>query len=479
VVRIAEPPPTMTVLQYLREVAGRCGTKEGCAEGDCGACTVVLGEPAADGSVRYRAVNSCIRFLPTLDGRELVTVEDLAGPDGPLHPVQQALVDHHASQCGFCSPGFVMSLFALYLNQPHPDREQVLDAISGNLCRCTGYRPIIDAGLAMERYGTPQRWSRESAQAPERRAQLASLAEAAPLLAPDGRYLAPRSVDELAARFAAAPDSLLLAGGTDIGLWVTQALLELPPLIWIGDVEELRRIDEDARGLRIGAAVTLTDAWAAVLRRFPELAGQAERFASMPVRNSGTLVGNLANGSPIGDSLPAMLALDAVLELRCGDAVRELPLCEFYLDYRRTALGRGEFITAVRIPPRRGEDLVASYKVSRRREQDISAVSATFRLRIEDGIVQQVRLAYGGMAGIAKRATHAEAAITGSPWNEATLALARAALAQDFAPLTDLRASGEYRLEVAGALLERLLRASRGEHVALPDAGVLAREVAP
>jgi xanthine dehydrogenase small subunit len=471
-VSIPDPQATMTVLQYLREVAGRCGTKEGCAEGDCGACTVVLGEALPNGAIRYQAINSCIRFLPTIDGRELVTVESLARPGDAPHPVQQAMIDRHASQCGFCTPGFVMSLFALYLNRSDPDRAQVLESLSGNLCRCTGYRPIIDAGLAMGQYGEPARWSREDAQSTARRQRLAPLASAPPLLTRDGNYFAPKTIDELATRYAAAPDSLLLAGGTDIGLWVTQSLRELPPLIWLGDVAELRAIRDEAQGLWIGAAASVTDAWPALLRHWPELAEQAERFASTPIRNSATLCGNLANGSPIGDSLPAMLALDAVLALRCGNAQREMPLADFYLDYRRNALARGEFITGVRIPHRHADDCVASYKVARRHDQDISAVATTFRVRVVAGVVTAARLAYGGMAATARRAAAAEQALIGMPWTLASIVLAQAALAADFQPLTDMRATGEYRLRIAATLLERFWRECHGEAVRLPASPV-------
>lgn len=477
VVRITDPSPTMTVLQYLREVAGRRGTKEGCAEGDCGACTVVVGEPSPDG-IRYHAVNSCIRFLPTLDGRELVTVEDLAAPDGSPHPVQQAMIDQHASQCGFCTPGFVMSLFGLYLTTDAPQRQDVLEALDGNLCRCTGYRPIIDAGLAMAGYPEPAVWSRGDAQSRIRRERLAALADAAPLTTPDGLYSAPRDVETLAARLQAAPDSLLLAGGTDIGLWVTQALRDLPPLIWIGEIAALRQVQEDGQGLCIGAAVTLREAWPVLLARYPELAEQAGRFASTPIRNSATLCGNLANGSPIGDSLPALLALDAVLELRQGQETRSLPLEQFYTDYRRTALRPGEFITAVRIPARYPQDHIASYKVARRHDQDISAVSATFRLRLQGGRVTEARLAYGGMAATARRARQAEAALTGQEWNVRSLDAACAALARDFQPLGDLRASEAYRLEIARALLQRFHLATTGVAVGLPATPLALQEQA-
>jgi xanthine dehydrogenase small subunit len=429
---------------------------------------VVLGELTPGGAIRYSAVNSCIRFLPTLDGRELVTVESLSGTEDAPHPVQQALIDKHASQCGFCTPGFVMSLFGLYLNYSDPDRTQVLDALSGNLCRCTGYRPIIDAGLAMGSYPEPRRWGQQDAQSVERRERLRALTSAPALATADGKFSAPRDVATLASLYAAAPDSLLLAGGTDIGLWVTQQLRDLPPIIWLGDVTELRGTREDADGLWIGASVTVTDTWPVILESWPELGEQAARFASTPIRNSATLCGNLANGSPIGDSLPAMLALDAVLELRNGESVRALPLNEFYLDYRRTALARGEFVTGVKIPARVAADHVSSYKIARRQEQDISAVSTTFRVRLEQGTVAQIRLAYGGMAGTAKRATATENALLGKPWTLASIDAARPALAQDFQPFTDLRATGDYRLLIAGQLLERFFRETSGESVRLP-----------
>jgi len=361
-----------------------------------------------------------------------------------------------------------MSLFGLYLNFSDPDRTQVLDALSGNLCRCTGYRPIIDAGLAMGSYPEPQRWGQRDAQSIERRERLRALAASPALATADGKFSAPRDVATLASLYAAAPDSLLLAGGTDIGLWVTQQLRDLPPIIWLGDVAELRGTRKDADGLWIGAGVSITDAWPVILESWPELGEQAARFASTPIRNSATLCGNLANGSPIGDALPAMLALDAVLELRNGDSVRTLPLNEFYLDYRRTALARGEFVTGVRIPPRDVTDRMASYKIARRQEQDISAVSTTFRVRVEQGKVAQVRLAYGGMAGTAKRATATENALLGKPWTLAGIDAARPALAQDFQPFTDLRATGDYRLLVAGQLLERFFLETSGENVRLP-----------
>ena len=447
----AECEPTTTLLQYLRETLGRTGTKEGCAEGDCGACTVVIGEPGP-GRMDYRAVNACIRFLPTVAGKEVITVESLRQPDGSLHPVQQAMVEAHASQCGFCTPGFVMSLFALYLNERKPDRGQVLDALAGNLCRCTGYRPIVDAGLRMKDHPEPSIWSRADAQNPERSGCLSGLKGV-----PIPGFAAPSTVDELARLYEAAPQSLLLAGGTDVGLWVTKQLRALPPIIYLGEVRDLKQVVEVNGWLEIGAAVPLTEAAGALVRHYPGLGELFNRFASPPIRNSGTLCGNIANGSPIGDSMPPLIALGAEVVLRQGASMRTLPLEDLYLAYRKTALQAGEFVAAVRVPlldP--AGQLFGAYKISKREEQDISAVCLGYRVRLEAGTVREVRLAYGGMAGTPKRAAHAEQALLGRPWSVESIREAKAALAGDFQPMSDMRASSAYRLRVAAGLLERL-----------------------
>jgi len=470
IVEVADAAPTTTVLEWLREHRHRTGTKEGCAEGDCGACTVVLGEltgSGGDAGMRYRAINSCIRFLPTIDGKELVTVESLADGD-KLHPVQQAMVDQHASQCGFCTPGFVMSLFALYQQQERVNREQVVETLAGNLCRCTGYRPIIDAGCAMREYAEPTRWSRADAQARRRIDAVGALRRVSPLIRPG--FWAPMLLDELAAMVEAAPDSLLLAGGTDIGLWVTKHLRELPQIIYIGEVVELQRIENRGGALRIGAAVPLTDAWSAIVAHVPALTELAQRFASPPVRNSGTLVGNIANGSPIGDAMPALIALGATIELRRGEATRTLALEDFYLDYMKKDLARGEFVVAVNVPVPNTATRVASYKLSKRIDQDISAVCAAFAIDVADEHVVAARIAYGGMAAIPARAKQAEAALVGKPFNEAAFADAANALVKDFKPLSDMRASAAYRLQGAQNLLRRFFLEHATKQVLRTDA---------
>ena len=450
-------PCTTTVLEYLREGLRRTGTKEGCAEGDCGACTVVLGELSADGSrIEYRAVNSCIRFLPTIDGQEVVTVESLLASDGDLHPVQKAMVDHHGSQCGFCTPGFVMSLFALYLRNAAPTREEVIDTLSGNLCRCTGYRPIIEAGLRMGEYPEPLHWNRDVPLLASRRDALLALRRASCLRL--SGFVAPRTVDELAVELESTPGALVLAGGTDIGLWVTKQLRDLPPIVYIGGVEELKVVRRDGGLMEIGAAVSLTDGWKALVAEFPALEEMGQRFGSPPVRNSGTLCGNLANGSPIGDSLPVLIALNAELELRRGARRRRLPLESFYLGYQRTALEPGEFVVSVRVPlgvAVAAERWVAAYKVSKRFDQDISAVAVALVVQVADGRVVEARIAFGGMAAIAARARAAEQALIGSPWTRASIETAAEKLAEDFKPLTDMRASSAYRLRAAANLLRR------------------------
>jgi xanthine dehydrogenase small subunit len=493
VVSLRDVDPTRTVLEYLRLDRGFTGTKEGCAEGDCGACTVVLGE-LDGGGVRFRAINSCIQFVPTLDGKELITVENLKGADGTLHPVQQALVDCHGSQCGFCTPGFVMSLFALYKSVDRPSRPAINDALAGNLCRCTGYRPIIDAGELMYDLGSQAASDRDDAwmncsfsgEAPgasagERdmieRLQAIRRRDTLHLEHAGKQYFAPATLAELARLRVEHPHARILAGGTDVGLWVTKQHRDLPVLIYLGNVAELRRCETTPTHIDIGAAATVTDARAQFLPHLPELAELLRRFASPPIRNAGTLVGNVANGSPIGDSMPALIVLGTTIVLRQGDRVRELPLDEFYLGYQKNALEPGEFVERIRVPRPGPATRMRTYKISKRFDQDISAVCAAFRVDLDGERITAARVAFGGMAATPKRGAACELALVGKRWDEATAAAAGAALAQDYAPISDMRASADYRRRVAHNLMTRFqletgIAAGAGVRISVLDYGM-------
>ena len=447
---ISDIDPTTTLLQYLREVERRTGTKEGCAEGDCGACTVVLGT-LQNGAIRYRQVNACILFLPQICGTQVITVEHLCDARGRLHPVQQAMVDCHASQCGFCTPGIAMALFALYRSNPTPTRQQILDALAGNLCRCTGYRPIVEAAERMYEQGAVDHFS--ATEPATIRALEALQGDDLALKFGGKRYFAPRSVGELAKLCIRHPEAHLVAGATDVGLWVTKQHRDLAAVIQVSGVEELKRLAVRPDRLAIGAAVTYSDALDAIGRHYADFGELIRRIGSVQIRNAGTIGGNIANGSPIGDSMPALIALGASIVLRRGAKRRELPLEDFYLDYRRSVLEPGEFLETVHLPLHAGT--FRAYKIAKRFDQDISGVLGAFWARLDGGRVQEIRIAYGGMAAIPQRASLCEQALQGQLWTESTVALGRRALEQDFAPISDMRASASYRMLSAQNLLTK------------------------
>ena len=473
--------PNTTVLAYLRQHLRRTGTKEGCAEGDCGACTVVVGELDGD-RVRFRAVNSCIKFVPTLDGKELLTVESLRAADGSLHPVQRAMVDCHGSQCGFCTPGFVMSMFELYKTAERPSRRRLQDQLAGNLCRCTGYRPILDA--AQEMYDgdhddngggwlhRPYSAAADAEPCDEERAMVERLrairrqgtleVRGPDLSGGERRYFAPRTLEALAELYEEHPDARLLAGGTDVGLWVTKFHWDLDAVIYTGEVEELRRFEVTDSHIEIGAAVTVTDAYEAIGERFPDMGEMYRRYASPPIRNAATIGCNVANGSPIGDSMPGLIALGSTLVLRRGSDTRELPLDEFYLAYQKNALEPGELVERIRIPLEPADRQFRMYKISKRFDQDISAVCAAFSARLDEGRARQVRVCFGGMAEIPKRAANCERELEGKEWTESTIVAGMSALDGDFTPIDDMRSSAAYRALVARNLLRKFYLETSG-----------------
>ena len=495
-------PATATLLDWLRETRRLTGTKEGCNEGDCGACSVVV----IDGA-RVSALNACILFLPQLHGKAVRTVEAL-GEGGAMHPAAEAMVARHGSQCGFCTPGFVASMAAAHAEGAR-DWD---DRLAGNLCRCTGYAPIVAAAKDIEGASVPG-WvegdraalrTLAKAGAHEEDVPLRGLAPdaaegaahpsdwgsgdpagaiAAPIILPEtssgGRggeeppagWHRPRQSDELASLYAERPDATLVAGATDVGLWVTKGMRDLGEVIFVAGCEDLARIEVGPDAIRIGAAATVADLRAVMQEHHPSFAELLRRYGSEQVRAAATVGGNVANGSPIGDSPPALIALGATLHLRHGDERRTMPLEAFFLEYGKQDRRPGEFVEAISVP--RQPDRLRCHKLSKRFDQDISAVCGCFNLYVEDGTVRAARIAYGGMAGIPKRAAAMEAALTGQPWTEGTVRAAMARLGEDFTPMSDMRASAAYRLEAAANLLLRCWMEDRGEATSVLSLGGL------
>lgn len=463
-VRVTGEPPTRTLLDWLRDTRGLCGTKEGCNEGDCGACTVMVTDDGGS-----RALNACILFLPQLDGKAVRTVEGIAGPDGTQHPVQEAMVAHHGSQCGFCTPGFVVSMAVAHLNG-QTDHD---DALAGNLCRCTGYAPIIRAAQAAESAPVPD-WMKEdsnfiSAQILNRDgtapATIQTKAQEGSGVKEVPQAFQPQSSDELADWYLAHPDATLIAGATDVGLWVTKQLRDLKPVAFLNGMRDLQQIEGQGGMLHVGAGVTIAALRAAVAARLPSFAELLRRYASEQVRNAATIGGNIANGSPIGDGPPALIALGATLHLRRGDEMRSMPLEDFFLDYRKQDRRPAEFVAGISFPE--AAPALRCYKISKRFDQDISAVCGCFNITVTDGQITAARIAFGGMAGIPKRAKAVEAALIGKRWTEATITATLPAFAQDFKPLSDMRASAAYRLETAANLLIRYFHDLNGAPVSV------------
>ena len=456
-VRLDAVAPALTLLDYLRLTERATGTKEGCAEGDCGACTVVLRKQVG-GRLVYQPVNACILLAGQADCADVITVEDLADGDA-LHPVQQAMVDQHGSQCGFCTPGFIMALFALYHAQRRAplDRAAVNDWVAGNLCRCTGYRPIVDAGLAACGNKPADRFA---AQEPEVARALAALDGGDDVfVGSEARFFAaPASVAALAALFAKHPDAALVGGATDVGLWITKQFREVPKIIWLGRVRGLDAVDDAADAVTFGAMVSHEAAIPHLAAIDPDLGELMRRFAGKQIRTVGTIGGNIANGSPIGDTPPALIALGATLALQNGDATRTIPLEDFFLGYGKQDRAAGEFVRAVRVPKLKADERFRCYKISKRFDQDISAVMGAFKLTLAGSRIAAASIAFGGMAAMPKRARAVETALAGADLGDRkSWQPALDAFAEDFAPISDMRASAGYRNDVARALLRKAL----------------------
>ncbi|KIT17853.1 Nicotinate dehydrogenase small FeS subunit [Jannaschia aquimarina] len=432
--------PTETLLDWLR-ARGLTGTKEGCNEGDCGACSVIVTD--ARGA---KPLNACILFLPQLDGKAVRTVEGIAAPDGTLHPVQQAMIDHHGSQCGFCTPGFVTTMACAHLNGARDHADQ----IAGNLCRCTGYAPILRAAEACADMPVPDHMNDTL---PHPAGNIPGERERA-------GPLAPASADAVAQAYLETPDATLIAGATDVGLWVTKQFRDLGPVIFLDRCDDLRGVTITADTIEVGAMTDMETLRHAVADHFPAFAELLRRYGSVQVRSAATIGGHIANGSPIGDSPPPLIALGAKLHLRRGDERRSMPLEDFFLDYGRQDRRPGEFVERITIP--RQPDTLSVQKLSKRFDQDISAVCGALNLPVEDGILRGVRIAFGGMAGVPKRAAAVEAALEGRPFQEATFEAASKSFAEDFEPLSDMRASAEYRLMACEGMLLRAFQELQG-----------------
>ena len=451
IVEIKNSDPNETLLNYIRTKLNKTGTKEGCAEGGCGACTVVLGELKND-KINYYAINSCIMFLPTLQGKQLILVEDLISKSGSLHPVQQAMVNYHGSQCGFCTPGFVMSLFSMFKNHTRFKDNVIKDSIAGNLCRCTGYKPIIKAAKSLNNKNKIDHFSKNEQNTIVLLKEIND--ESIVIYKKDKKYFAPRYVQELKTILKNNIDSHLLSGGTDLSLVVTKERKNINSVIYMNSINELNYIKNNNKYIEVGASTPLIELESYIEKYYPDFTKILKRYGSVQIRNVATLAGNIATASPIGDTLPLLLSLDAKIVLRTIKKTKIISLSSFFIEYRKTKLKKGQFIDSIRIPlfPK---NIFKAYKISKRFDDDISSVCASFNLEVMNKKIKNIRIAYGGMSSIPKRAKYCEKILLNSPIKEQIINKAKEALEKDFKPINDMRASGKYRMEVAKNLLRK------------------------
>ena len=451
IVEIKNPDPNETLLNYVRTKLKKTGTKEGCAEGGCGACTIVLGE-LKDDKINYSSINSCIMFLPTLHGKQLILVEDLVSKDGSLHPVQQAMVNYHGSQCGFCTPGFVMSLFSMFKNYPRFNENLIKDTISGNLCRCTGYQPIIKAAKSLNNKNKIDQFTKSKNDIMKLLKKINN--ESIIIYKKNKKYFAPRYVQELKKILKKNINSHLLSGGTDLSLVVTKERKDIDSIIYMNSISELNYIKNNNKYIEVGASTPLSEFENYIEKYYSDFTSVLKRYGSVQIRNTATIAGNIATASPIGDTLPLLLSLDAKVVLKSIKKIKIIPLSSFFIDYRKTRLKAGQFIDSIRIPlfPK---NIFKAYKISKRFDDDISSVCASFNVQLINKKIKNIRIAYGGMASIPKRAKYCEKILLNSHINEQVINKAKKALEQDFRPISDMRASAKYRLIVAKNLLHK------------------------
>ena len=447
---IKNPDPNETILNLVRLRLKKTGTKEGCAEGGCGACTVVIGELKKNDIV-YKTINSCIAFTTSLEGKQLLVVEDLIQKDGSLHPVQSAMVDFHGSQCGFCTPGFVMSLFSMYKNNTSYDKKTIEESISGNLCRCTGYRPIIDAAISLNNKKPDQFKINE-------KKTIILLKKIRPeniyINNKNKKYFAPRTVIELKKIIKKNPNLKFLSGGTDLSLIVTKQKKDIKNIIYLNSIDELNYIKEKVNYIEVGATTPLSKFELIIKKYYPDFDRILKRYGSVQIRNVATLAGNIATASPIGDSLPLLLSLDASISIESFNKKMTIPIKDFFIGYRKTKLRKGYFISSIKIPIFK-KNIFKAYKISKRIDDDISSVCASFNLEIVNKKIKDIKIAYGGMAAIPKRAFYCEKILLNSSFSEDTILKAQKSLEKDFQPIDDMRASKDYRVEIAKNLLTK------------------------
>lgn len=447
-IELENPDPNQTILNFIRDRLKKTGTKEGCAEGGCGACTIVLGE-LENKKIKYKAINSCISFTPTLHGKQLIVVENLVSKDGSYHPVQEAMAKYHASQCGFCTPGFVMSIFAMSKNKNNNNKDDIKDAISGNLCRCTGYRPIIDAAKNIKK-----KYSDEFYKNSKKTINLLKKIHSKSIIIENKnkKYFAPKTINELRTVIQKNPDSDFLSGGTDLSLKVTKDRQEIKKIINLNNIKELNFIKTKNNEIIFGSTTPLIQVEKFILKFYPDFNNILRRYGSVQIRNVGTIGGNIATASPIGDTLPLLLSLNAKIIIQTKKGNKQILLNNFFIKYRKTKLKKGEFIKSIIIPIYKNHNFKA-YKISKRFDDDISSVCASFNFKIKDQRIHDVAIAYGGMAEIPKRAKNCENFLKNSKFSEDIFEKAKNLLKRDFNPISDMRASKEYRLEVAENLL--------------------------